>query len=72
MQYYLSGPAKEGLIDPEARNKARDTYEVKEGDVSKISTEALEVLNIYRAVPSTSVALKSVSNIVVGGRSKSR
>ena len=38
----------------------------------ELKKDALEVLRIYQAVPSTSVALKSVSHIVVGGRSKSR
>jgi hypothetical protein len=44
----------------------------EDGKVVELKKEALEVLRIYQAVPSTSVALKSVSHIVVGNLSKNR
>ena len=48
-------------------------YKVERGaEAKKIGKKALEVLNIYRAVPNTSIAVKSFSSIVVGDRSKSR
>jgi|GEM_PF-3438249 len=57
----------------------KNSYEVGEGKKAKnIGKDALEVLNIYRAVPSTScvprasVALNSASRIVVGDLSKTR
>ncbi len=48
-------------------------YKVERGaEAKKIGKKALEVLNIYRAVPNTSIALRSASRVVVGDRSKSR
>jgi hypothetical protein len=51
----------------------KESYAVGEdGKAVELKKEALEVLRIYQAVPSTSVALKSVSRIVVGNLSKPR
>jgi len=53
--------------------KKKSSYEVGAGEKAKnIGKDALEVLNIYRAVPSTSVTLTSASPIVVGDLSKTR
>ena len=64
MKYYLSGPGK--------NEDARAKYEAPEEEMKGVGNEALEVLNIYRAVPSTSIALKSVSKVIVGDLIKGR
>lgn len=52
--------------------KGEESYAVGEdGKAVELKKDALEVLRIYQAVPSTSVALRSVSH-VVGGLSKPR
>jgi len=66
MQYYLSGSRER------KSKEARRIYGVDGEEERKFSKEALEVLNIYRAVPSTSVALRSLPCIVVGNPSKDR
>jgi hypothetical protein len=51
----------------------KESYAVGEdGKAVELKKEALEVLRIYQAVPSTSVALRSLSCIVVGNPSKDR
>jgi hypothetical protein len=53
--------------------KGEESYAVGEdGKVVELKKDALEVLRIYQAVPSTSVALRSVSHVVVGNLSKPR
>ncbi len=58
MKYYLSGPGK--------NEEARTKYEAPEEKVDVVGKDALEVLNIYRAVPSTSIAARSASKVIVG------
>ena len=58
MKYYLSGPGK--------NEEARTKYEAPKEEMKKVGKEALEVLNIYRAVPSTSIAARSASKVIVG------
>ena len=58
MKYYLSGPGK--------NEEARTKYEAPEEKVDVVGKDVLEVLNIYRAVPSTSIAARSASKVIVG------
>ncbi len=47
--------------------KGEESYAVGEdGKAVELKKDALEVLRIYQAVPSTSIALRSVSRVVVG------
>jgi hypothetical protein len=53
--------------------KAKKNYGVSEGEAStKLNDHALEVLNIYRAVPGTSVAVRSAEKIVIPVPTKPR